>query len=242
MLRRAGLAFILLSLLACDENSGIKGPEAARAEAARRMVEGALRETAGGRIVTRGVQVYAQAAEGSSAVCGQVNLQPASGAGLFTLFVAIVTPEGGAEQGGRYMVEQHVATSSTTASRVFVEMVSRCYEGGGPQPGQRAGAPPPMPPVPDRLPTPGMAAPEAQATPGGTPALAPTAHAPEMGGRQVTLRQGGNLRVHPHGGGAVLRIVPQGTRLRVFGEAPGGWLQVGDSEPWGWMHDSLMVR
>ncbi|MXP62849.1 SH3 domain-containing protein [Roseomonas sp. M0104] len=248
-IRRVGAGLALLAALAaCDDPPAKDTPEAPTAAPARRAAEEALRSTAGGPVALRGVQVYRQAVGQSSAVCGQVNLQPGGGESLFTLFVAVVTPEGE----GRPAVEQHVATSSTTASRVFVEMVNRCYTGGGPQPGQRPGAPPLMPPVPDRIPQaappPTTPPPTPPLRPQTVPAPAPGAArgtappAPAPGGRRVTLRQNGNLRAHPNGGGTVLRVVEQGTTLRVFAEAPGGWLQVGDAAPWGWLHDSLVAR
>jgi len=28
--------------------------------------------------------------------------------------------------------------------------------------------------------------------------------------------------------------------LRVFAEAPGGWLEVGDTAPFGWVHGSMV--
>ena len=102
---RAGLALALLSVAACDDRQDAEAPDPARAGAMRRAVEAALGEVAGGPVVMRGVQVYAQAVGGGSAVCGQVNLQPASGAGLFTLFVALVTAKEGSEASGGYAVE-----------------------------------------------------------------------------------------------------------------------------------------
>ena len=55
------------------------------------------------------------------------------------------------------------------------------------------------------------------------------------------MRQPGNLRMHPNGGGQVLRVVPAGTSLTIFGTAPGGWYQVGDASPEGWVHGSLVT-
>jgi len=55
------------------------------------------------------------------------------------------------------------------------------------------------------------------------------------------MRQNGNIRSGPQG--ETLRIEPQGKELRVFGEAPGGWLQIGgDTEANGWVHSSLVQR
>nr|WP_237182613.1 SH3 domain-containing protein [Roseomonas marmotae] len=56
------------------------------------------------------------------------------------------------------------------------------------------------------------------------------------------MRQNGNLREHPRGGGDVLKVVQRGTVLRVFAEAPGGWLKVGHGGAEGWLHSSLVTR
>jgi hypothetical protein len=51
-----------------------------------------------------------------------------------------------------------------------------------------------------------------------------------------------NIRSMPGGGGAVVRVVPRASVLRVFAEAPGGWLQVGEDQPFGWVHGSVLER
>jgi hypothetical protein len=56
--------------------------------------------------------------------------------------------------------------------------------------------------------------------------------------RIVTMRQNGNIRAAPHGD--TLRIAPRGASFRVFAEAPGGWLEVGDTVPFGWVHGSMV--
>jgi hypothetical protein len=56
----------------------------------------------------------------------------------------------------------------------------------------------------------------------------------------VTMLQNGNLHAAPQG--EVVRTVPKGTTMQVFGEAPGGWYEVGDTSPWGWVHSSLVER
>jgi hypothetical protein len=39
----------------------------------------------------------------------------------------------------------------------------------------------------------------------------------------------------------LVRVVRPGTSLTVFGEAPGGWLQVGEADqPIGWIHQSAL--
>uniref|UniRef100_UPI0022EB7E6F SH3 domain-containing protein n=1 Tax=Falsiroseomonas oryzae TaxID=2766473 RepID=UPI0022EB7E6F len=74
-------------------------------------------------------------------------------------------------------------------------------------------------------------------------AVAPQIMAPvtaAQGTVQSSARSPINLRSAP--GGDVLRTVPRGSTLQVFGEAPGGWLQVGEGEPWGWVHSSGLER
>jgi hypothetical protein len=56
--------------------------------------------------------------------------------------------------------------------------------------------------------------------------------------RTVIMRQNGNIRAVPQGD--TVRIAPRGTSLRVFAEAPGGWLEVGDTVPFGWVHGSMV--
>lgn len=57
------------------------------------------------------------------------------------------------------------------------------------------------------------------------------------GGRVVT-QSPANLRSTPSG--EVLMSIPRGRSLVVFDRAPGGWLQVGETAPQGWMHSSLL--
>jgi hypothetical protein len=245
------MAPCVLALLAgCEEEKRAEAPDLAYQAAAQRAAEAELAKLAGGEVATRGVQIWRQAAAETSAVCGQVNLRKGTPGAAFTLFVSLVTPQKPEDPKGPLKAEQHVATSDTSASRVFVETLLRCYDGGGP-PTQRIGAPPLMPPVPDQLPDataagtppPPLATSQSAAAPPAGAAAPATAAAPRgtpMG--QVTMRQNGNLRAHPNGGGEVMRVIAQGSSLTVFEEAPGGWLRVGTGEPWGWVHASLTNR
>ena len=56
----------------------------------------------------------------------------------------------------------------------------------------------------------------------------------------IVMRHAGNIHVSPQG--EILRVEPRGKELRVFGEAPGGWLQIGDTEANGWVHSSMIQR
>ena len=55
----------------------------------------------------------------------------------------------------------------------------------------------------------------------------------------VLVRSAARVRNAP--GGEVVRVAVQGESLGVFGRAPGGWLQVGDGTPQGWVHSSMLV-
>ncbi len=105
----------------------------------------------------------------------------------------------------------------------------------------------PVPPMPSETstvlsgPTPpstgAPTAPAAQPQPSATGQAPPaTTHASGT----VVMRQNGNIRTAPQG--ETIRVEPQGKELRVFGEAPGGWLQIGDTEANGWVHSSLVQR
>ncbi|MFL5284700.1 MAG: hypothetical protein ACJ8AW_27875 [Rhodopila sp.] len=56
----------------------------------------------------------------------------------------------------------------------------------------------------------------------------------------IVMRHAGNIHVSPQG--EILRVEPRGKELRVFGKAPGGWLQIGDTEANGWVHSSMIQR
>lgn len=57
---------------------------------------------------------------------------------------------------------------------------------------------------------------------------------------QVVTRTGANVRAGPNGTAEVVRTVPAAVRLSVFSRGPGGWIQIGDTVPWGWIHSSLL--
>ncbi|WP_338664911.1 SH3 domain-containing protein [Pararoseomonas sp. SCSIO 73927] len=240
---RLGLvAFLLLTALtaACDDaetkRKRLQAEQAAEAAAASRVAEERLRSTArniapAARL--RGVVAHRQA-QGGYAVCGQVNLTGAV-EDPYLPFVSVVSPNG-------ERVEQFVATGSAEATRTYVETNTRCFDGGGPT---SARSVPPLPPVPATA-TPPPAAPApapAQAPAQAPPPAPPPAGSPSaQGSVTTTSAHPVNLRSSPAGGGAVLRVVPRGTRLRVFAEAPGGWYQVGEGEPAGWIHGSMLER
>jgi hypothetical protein len=238
---------------------------------ARQAAEDNIRSTtrAPASVKFRGVQVYRQAATGQFAVCGQANVFGGMSE-TFVLFVAVATiaPDSPASA-PRFAIEQLVAGTPADASRVYVETVARCFDKGGPQPALPGGTTP-LPPLPasldqERQPQPSAPPPPSGplGPPGGpqTPAVQPSAPAaPPPGGVSeapsqapagqdallpatpgtVTMLQNGNLHAVPQGD--VVRVVPKGTTMQVFGVAPGGWYQVGDTAPWGWVHGSMVER
>jgi hypothetical protein len=256
----------LVVLAGCKEEKHSAAPASAAASVADRVREATeqnLRAGAAPEARFRGVQVYQQAQTQRMAVCGQ--LSPfASDPALFVPFVSIVamplTPD---ERAPQYQFEHHIGTTTAEASRVYSAIVTYCYEQGGPAPGPYHSvlAPPPLPDsVPDlsakgRAGTPAAAPAAKPATapvsasrlPAPTPAspAAGTAPPPSSSDQSpasgsVTMRRNGNLHADPHG--PSVRVVPQGTALRVFAQAPGGWYQVGDVVPWGWVHESMLDR
>jgi hypothetical protein len=202
-----------------------------------------------GEMQMRAVQAWHQQVPNTVAVCGQVN--PTGQANdPFIPFVAVVTlKEERTERTGLV-----IGMSNTEAGRVFIEMLDRSFEGGGPPTGRpQARALPPLP-LDAALASQRAASPAAAPAPAPAPAPAegglPTPVPPmpslsvEASGRMVTTTTAHpvNIRSQPGGGGAVVRIVPRASTLHVFGEAPGGWLQVGEDQPFGWVHGSMLDR
>jgi hypothetical protein len=188
----------------------------------------------------RGEQVWEQALPAHMVVCGQ--LSPfADNPDLFVPFVSIVSmPVNGTGAATEFQYDHRIGSSTAEASRVYAALVDYCYDKGGPSAG-------PMhnvmvtPPLPDSPPNPaakGRVVVLPPAVPPVLPAVSLMPGSPASG--TVTMRQAANLHSDPHG--PSIRVIPQGTALRVFAQAPGGWLEVGDSAPWGWMHESMTDR
>lgn len=106
--------------------------------------------------------------------------------------------------------------------------------------GQPALLPPsathPTPPVPAAVaqPSPVPAPPSAAPAP---PPVPPAATASPA--ERTTTRQTANVRAEPNGNAPVLRVAPAGTTMTVFARN-GPWVQVGDTQPAGWIHNSLL--
>jgi hypothetical protein len=214
-------------------------PEAGIIARVQAAAEERIRSTArdGDVMRFRAVQIHRQALPQTFAVCGQATL---SGGASFVPFVSVVTAA--ADDG--FEIEQHVAKTNLEATRVYVELVARCFDGGGPVP--RAGGPvvsQAPPPLPTGLPTFDTAPESMPEPPASLPATLVASSSPPPAGDRASgallMRQHGNIRATPGGGGAVLRVARPGSTLQVFGTAPGGWYRVGDGAPEGWVHGSL---
>ncbi|MCQ8279225.1 SH3 domain-containing protein [Acetobacteraceae bacterium KSS8] len=183
----------------------------------------------------RGVQSYDQALADRRAVCGQVSPYPDDPA-LFVPFVAVMQRDakGGWTSPGD---ARFIGTSVAEADRTYLALVVHCYDKGGPSDGPVQNVAP-IPPVPNEIPHPSEPAAPPPASTGAPPPAAGAAANITPASGTVTLRQNANLHDTPQG--ASVRVVPQGTALHVFGTAPGGWYQVGDDAPWGWVHQSML--
>ena len=212
-------ALLLTALAACGEGEASSRAAAdPRPEAARVAADAALR----GRMRSaelRGVQVFGQALPDSLVVCGRAR---GSSNEAYAPYVAVIGFDGQAARVASFQI----GSTGPEASRVFVEMVDRCFEGGGPATSRAvARAVPPLPANPV------TEVPVANAEP--TPA-------PVAASRIVTARTGANIRSAPRGG-EVVRSLPTGGRMDVIGEAPGGWYQVGQNgSAIGWVHNSVV--
>jgi hypothetical protein len=196
----------------------------------------------------RGVQVWSQAAKNQFAVCGQANVFGPS-SNTYVLFVVIVTRDDvGLDPSQAFKTDARVGSTVTEATKVYIDTLARCYESGGPQKIMRETTAP-VPPLPSDMkavlagpPAAESGAPisPASAVQPQTSAAAQAAPASSPASGTVVMRQNGNIRTAPQG--ETIRVEPQGRELRVFGEAPGGWLQIGDTQANGWVHSSLVQR
>lgn len=237
----------LLALAACREekreaSAPAPAPES-RQQVARNLARAALRERLRGQETQlRGVQVFSQALADTVAVCGRSS----AGAGEpYIPYVAVVGFEG---ESGR-VTGFTLGATGPEATRVFLEMVDRCFDGGGPATSRpMARSFPPLPVVPGASPGEvATSAPPVSPPGASTPSTPPVAAQVQAGAvpspRQSVVtwaRTGANLRSAPIGG-EVIGTVPPSSTLDVIGEAPGGWYQVGrGGTPIGWIHSSVL--
>jgi hypothetical protein len=189
----------------------------------------------------RGIQVWPQAIHNQFAACGQVDVY-GPGSNTYVLFVTVVTrDDSGQDPAARFKADAHVGSTVTEATKVYLDTLARCFTGGGPQNARREGVAP-VPPMPDDMKAvlAGPAPPAPVAQPAAAAATVQPAAKSSPASGMVVMRQAGNIRTSPQG--ETIRVEPPGKELRVFAEAPGGWLQVGDTEANGWVHSSLVQR
>ena len=237
---------VALLIAACDKERCEPAPQTAQVPDQsvdlRKAAENSVRISASkpDSVRFRGVQVWPQAVKNQFAVCGQANVFGPS-SNTYVLFVVVVTRNDiGDDPTGTFKTEARVGSTVTEATKVYVDTLVRCYESGGPQNIMR-GSVAPVPPMPSE--TNAVLSGPTPASTGAPAAAAPTAQAPPTSTHAsgtVVMRQNGNIRIAPQG--ETIRVEPQGKELRVFGEAPGGWLQIGDTEANGWVHSSLVQR
>jgi hypothetical protein len=168
---------------------------------------------------TRHVGVYQQSSPSMVAICGQMSATGSENA--FIDFAAVTIMQ---EPDPPRVQELHIADGPSGAARTRAESWLRCTDETR-RIDMKAGAE--MLPRPQFSPT---AAPRIQGESEVMPA-----------GLNVTMRQRGNLRSGPDASSPVIRTIPRGTAAHVFGEPQGGWYQIGDTSPWGWMHSSMLV-
>ncbi len=225
----AGLLAVALAVAGCKDEQKAAAPAQPSLDGVRSAVLQTLAAQPGmpKTVQFRGVQAYVQAAPHRVAVCGLVSAF-ADDPNIFVPFVTVANqvspPEATA---ARYEFDSRVGTSTSEASRVYSALVADCWDRGGPAPER----PLSLPPLPDDIPDPRVPAADPS-----HPVPATTAQP----GAKVTVRQSAN--VHSSPGGPSVRTVAQGMSLRVFAQATGGWYQVGDSAPFGWVHESMLNR
>ena len=226
-MRHAAACLVLVALIGCGEGdaSGPVRPPETRQEVAREAALVALRHRLRprGHIEQRGVQVFTQAMPDVLAVCGRAR-PPGAAQAPYWPYVAVVELSGETAA----VMSFHIGASGAEASRVFLDMVDRCFDGGGPasaRPMMRS-----LPPLPETAAAP---EPSGPARPGPAPLAA-------SGSVITSSRMGANIRSSPRGGD-VVRVMAPGSSLQVLGEAPGWWFQVGEAAvALGWVHASVL--
>ncbi len=116
----------------------------------RKAAEDSIRVSANnpGSVRFRGTHVWTQAVKNRFAVCGQATVFGPN-SNPYVLFVAIVKRgDVGQEPASKLQVDARVGSTVTEATRVYLDTLARCYEGGGPQDVRRDTAPS-VPPIPE---------------------------------------------------------------------------------------------
>ena len=238
-MRRCGAgilaAVIAVSLAGCKDPKKAATPAGALLDQVRSAALQSIAALPGlpKTVQFRGVQTYPQALANHTAVCGLVSAF-ADDATIFVPFVTVANllspPDATAL---RFSFDTHVGNTTTEASRVYLALVADCWDRGGPA----SERPLALPPLPDNIPDPHLPAVADQAAPPARPDPSPAPGQTPAGGT-VTVRQSANVHASP--GGPSIRTVQQGASLHVFATSNGGWYQVGDTAPFGWVHESML--
>jgi hypothetical protein len=191
------------------------------------------RLTAGGAAIFQEVRIYDYGVAGERGVCGQVETPAGSGRHV-EFAVRVLLPD--ADDPRRRAEAQATLDDGSAAPRAVTETRRRYCRDAAPL---ASAAPSPVPlRTPERIlldTTPSTAGSSVDLT-------APTEGGGKASARELErllIRSPANLRERPQAGSLVLRTLPRGLELQLHGRAPGGWLQVGDAVPWGWVHSSL---
>lgn len=100
-----------------------------------------------------------------------------------------------------------------------------------PTPTAPSGPPQPTPRPPEPSPSPTVIVPRPST------ASLPSSGPPPR--ERLTVKQQANLRAGPDKGTTSIRVLAAGTALEVFAR-DGQWVQVGQTQPWGWMHSGVL--
>ena len=237
-LTKAGMLAVIaaVALAGCKDQKKAAGPVGASQDQVRNAALQSIAALPGlpKTVQFRGVQAYAQALPNHTAVCGLVSAF-ADDPTIFVPFVTVanqVSPPDATAL--RFSFDTHVGSTTAEATRVYSALVADCWDRGGPA----SERPLSLPPLPDNIPDPHLPPVSDQAA--AAPARPATLSAPGQtpAGGTVTVRQSANVHASP--GGPSVRTVQQGASLRVFSTATGGWYQVGDTAPFGWVHESML--
>jgi hypothetical protein len=201
-------------------------PRATPADEAARIVESAAQQALAARLRSPDalrlldVRVWRFGPGDERAVCGTMqSAEIAGGSARFVVRVLLPRTDAPTQRAPAVVVEDApgLVRPSPEAARRF------CRE---------AEPPPPVRPAAEPAAEPWEPAIPAAPLPAATPSAADAARP------KVVTHAPANLRAAPSG--EVLSAVPRGRVLTVFDRAPGGWAQVGDGTPQGWIHSSLL--
>lgn len=218
------------------------GAPAVPARAAVTAEEAAVRQTLAARLRSpdamrlEDVRVWRFGPPDERAVCGTMR-SPEIPGGSARFVVRVLMPREGASASSQLVT---VVEDAPGLVRATPEASRRFCREPPPEPlpvasgpgsaGATGAAPPPG--------SAGDAAPGQWSGTAGAAAAGSGADVPSGGRARVVTQGPANLRAYP--GGEVLGTVARGRTLQVFDRTAGGWAQVGETAPEGWIHSSLL--